>query len=81
MSEQYSAEKLAALRSVGFVKGGRTKHTSAGSVQAGVKETRTEDDFIRETTDVDGSVITEHRDGRQDVDVHVQPIHGRLATQ
>jgi len=81
MGEKYSPEKLAAMRSVGFNRGGRTKHTSAGSVQADVKETRTESDFIRETTDVNGSVITEHRDGRQDVDVHAQPIHMKMETE
>lgn len=74
MSEKFSAEKLAALKSIGHLKSGRTKHTSAGSIQASVEEIRTDEDFIRETKDINGSVITEHKDGRQDVDVHPEPL-------
>jgi hypothetical protein len=74
MGEKYTPERLAAMRSIGHLKGGRTRHTSAGSILADVKETQTEDDFVRETTDVHGSVITEHRDGRMDADVHPEPL-------
>jgi hypothetical protein len=74
MGEKYTPERLAAMRSVGYLKGGRTRHTSAGSILANVEETKTEDDHIRKTTDVQGSEITEHRDGRQDVNVRPEPL-------
>lgn len=80
MGEKYSAEKLEAMRSIGFLGHGRTKHTSAGSIQTSVKETRTENDYIRETTDNNDAVITEHRDGRQDVHLHPEPLHGKMGT-
>jgi hypothetical protein len=75
MGEKYSPEKLAAMKSVGFMKGGRTRHTDAGSILKKVEERYTTDgEHVRETTDVHDSVITEHQDGRQDVDIHPDPI-------
>lgn len=79
MGEKYSPEKLAAMRSIGFVSRGRTRHTSAGTVQESVTETRTENDFTRVTEDHNGATITEHRDGSQDVNVRPEPIHGKVA--
>jgi hypothetical protein len=74
MGEKYTPEKLAAMRSVGHLKGGRTRHTSAGSILASVEETRTEDDFVRTVTDVQGSTITEHRSGAVDCNVKPEPL-------
>jgi len=75
MGEKINPEKLAAMKSVGFVKGGRTQHTSAGSVLKKVEEKHTDDgEHIREITDVNNNVITEHQDGRQDVELKPEPI-------
>jgi hypothetical protein len=79
MGEKIPADKLAAMRSVGQLRHGPTRHTSAGTIRTSVTETKTSDDFVRVTTDVNGAVITEYASGAQGVELHPQPIGAKAA--
>ena len=81
MGEKYSPEKLAAMRSIGYLSRGRTVHTNAGTIRTDMKEVRDDTgELTRKTLDDNNAVITEHQDGRQDVEMRPQPIEGKMAT-
>jgi hypothetical protein len=78
VSDKIPPQKLAAMRSVGQLRHGTTRHTSAGTIRTAVTEAKTGDDFVRVTTDVNGAVITEHASGAQDVELHPQPATAKV---
>lgn len=75
MGEKYSPEQLEAMRSIGFNRGGRTKHNHAGVPIEKTAEVRDETgQLVRKTMDHNDAVVTEHQDGSQDVNLHPKAI-------
>lgn len=80
MGEKYSPEQLEALRSVGFNKGGRTKHNHAGVPIEKTAEIRdeTSGELVRKTMDHNNAVVTERQDGSQDVNLHPKAVEATV---
>jgi hypothetical protein len=69
-----SPERLAELRSVGYLKSGPTRHNDAGVPIKKVKDTGDH----RSTIDANDSIVTEHKDGSTDLVLNPQPVKASM---